>query len=65
MLEVERLGEPLEQPLAAAEDHGRDDDGQLVGVPLGQRLADEVRRYDDLAGRNSSRRGARPFQAAS
>ena len=43
MLEVERLAEPFEQPLPAAEHHRRDDDGQLVDVPRGQRLADEVR----------------------
>ena len=43
LLEVERLREPVEEPLAGAEHHGRDDDSQLVDVPGGQRLADEVR----------------------
>jgi hypothetical protein len=43
VLEVERRREPVEEPLPGAEHHRCDDDGQLVDVPPGQRLADDVR----------------------
>src|SRR5262245_49859855 len=48
MLEVERPGEPLEQPLAAAEDDRGDDDRELVDETCLERLPDDVRAAHDV-----------------
>src|SRR5215218_4847781 len=48
VLEVERLREPVEQPLAAAEDDRRDDDRQVVDELGLQRLADDVGAAHDV-----------------
>jgi hypothetical protein len=66
LLEVDRLREAVEQALAAAEDHGRDDDRQLVDQPGGERLADHVGAAHDvdvLVARRLARAGDRVLDA--
>src|SRR5215207_7700768 len=48
MLQLKWLREPVEEPLAAAHDHGRDDDAQLVDDPGLEGLADDLRATHDL-----------------
>src|SRR4051812_48531550 len=48
VLELERLLEAVEEPLAAAEYDGRDDDRQLVDQPGCERLPDDVGAAHDV-----------------
>ena len=50
MLQVEGWPKPVEQSLAAAQHDRRDDDGQLIDMAAGKRLADDVGAAHDVDG---------------